>query len=180
MHGVFPVDCENSIVEWTGRNLLNKHSGKIRLASGFLQFEDGLFTGGEFLLDMDSLSCDDLAGSPLHDVLIGHLKNEDFFDVPNHPTASILVTEATTVPGATPGSPNVSIVADLTLRGETHPVEFMAAAGLTDGGKPAAQASFSVDRTRWGAIYGSGKFFQRLAMHLVHDLVDIQVKVVAR
>ena len=40
-------------------------------------------------------------------------------------------------------------------------------------------ATLAFDRTLWGSIYGSGKFFRRLAGHLVNDLVEIQVKVVA-
>ena len=40
----------------------------------------------------------------------------------------------------------------------------------------AAQAVFAFDRTVWGSIYGSGKFFQRLGMHLVNDLIEVQVR----
>ena len=60
-----------------------------------------------------------------------------------------------------PGAPNLTIHADLTLRGQTHPITFQATPGLTPEGKPAAQANLQIDRTRWGVLYGSGKFFHR-------------------
>lgn len=55
-----------------------------------------------------------------------------------------------------------------------------ATTGLTPEGKPAAQATFSLDRTHWGAIYGSARFFQRRGMHLVNDLIDLQLRIVGR
>jgi len=33
-----------------------------------------------------------------------------------------------------------------------------------------------VDRTRWGASYGSGKLYHRLGMHLVDDHVTIEAR----
>ena len=41
-----------------------------------------------------------------------------------------------------------------------------------------AEANFDIDRTRWNIVYGSGKFFEKLGMHLVNDLVSIQLKIV--
>lgn len=49
---------------------------------------------------------------------------------------------------------------------------------MTAEGKAAAQASFTIDRTQWGVIYGSGKFFKRLSGHLVNDLIEFQIKIV--
>jgi hypothetical protein len=39
-----------------------------------------------------------------------------------------------------------------------------------------AQAEVSIDRTRWGVVYGSGKFFARLAHHVVNDEVQLHLK----
>jgi len=61
-----------------------------------------------------------------------------------------------------------------------HAIAFDAAAGWTPGCLPAAQATLAFDRTLWGVLYGSGKHFQRLAGHLVNDLIEIQLRVVGR
>ncbi len=175
--GPLAVDLQESRVEWLGRNLINKHFGTAALESGHLQFANGTLTGGEFAIDLRRLECTDLAGTDLHDVLIHHLHDDDFFDVANHPTARFVITRATPVTNPTPGAPNLDITGDLTLRGKTEPVQFLATAGLTPEGKPAAQAAFAIDRTRWGVLYGSGKFFNRLAGHLVNDFIEFQLRI---
>lgn len=179
-HGRLEVDLEASKVEWTGRNLLNKHHGCVALKSGHLDFDHGCLTGGEMVLDLTRLDCSDLAGSPYHDVLVRHLHDHDFFDVALFPEARMVITSASPIAGSGPGASNLRVTADLTIKGQTHPVGFDAASGLTPEGRAAAQAVFSIDRTRWGVLYGSGKFFQRLAGHLVNDQIGFEVKIVSR
>ena len=172
------LDLAESKVEWVGRNLLNKHWGTLGLKDGHLEFENGRLTGGEITIDMNDITCTDLAETDMHDVLIAHLKNDDFFDVENFPTAVFRIVNATDIPQAAASEPNVEITGDLTLRGQTHPVQFTSVCGITAEGVPAAQAAFSFDRTQWGVIYGSGKFFRRLAGHLVSDMIDLQLRMV--
>ena len=172
------LDLDLCRVEWLGRNLLNKHFGTVPIREGYLDFDAaGPLCGGQITLDLSGLTCTDLAGTPMHDVLIEHLQGNDFFDVERYPTATLLLTKATRI-AETPGAPNLEITADLTLRGVTHSICFLASGGLTAEGKPAAQAALAIDRTRWGVIYGSGKFFQRLAGHLVNDRIEFSVKLV--
>jgi polyisoprenoid-binding protein YceI len=176
--GQHKIDLEASQVQWTGRNLLNKHWGTIAITEGQLEFHQGALTGGALTLDLNQLSCTDLAETPMHDILIAHLHNDDFFDVENHPEAVLKITSATALPDSSPGRPNFSLTADLTLRGQTHPITFDAATGITPEGTAAAQATLSIDRTRWGIFYGSAKYFHRLAGHLVNDFIDFEIKIV--
>jgi polyisoprenoid-binding protein YceI/rhodanese-related sulfurtransferase len=178
--GWLEIDPVESRVEWTGRNLLNKHYGRIALKEGKLQFDRGRLTKGEITLNMDAITCQDLAGDPLADVLIGHLKSDDFFDVELYPEARFVIASVQPIAHATPGSPNLSVRGDLTLKGTTRPLEFIATAGVTPEGKAAAQAAFAIDRTLWHVLYGSGKYFRHLGGHLVNDLIDIQLRVVTR
>jgi polyisoprenoid-binding protein YceI len=128
---------------------------------------------------MDSLRCLDLEDQVMNAKLIAHLRSEDFFAVDRFPEVTLRVRESELLAGATPGLPNLRVAAELTLRGETRPVEFFVTAAARADGALVAQGSLQLDRTLWGAIYGSGKFFARLGMHVVNDLVDLQVKVVA-
>lgn len=48
-HGHVEVDLQESALEWTGRNLLNKHHGSVALKSGHLEFDDGRLIGGAFV-----------------------------------------------------------------------------------------------------------------------------------
>lgn len=176
--GVHAVDLKESRVLWTGRNLLNRHDGSIPISAGELAIESGRLVGGRFTLDMRSITCSDLSGDKMHDVLIGHLQSDDFFDVELHPEASFVITQTAPLNGASPGSPNLGISGELTLKGITQPVEFAACAGITPEGKLAAQTTFSIDRTRWKVFYGSGKFFRNLGGHLVNDLIDLNLRIV--
>lgn len=167
-------------LQWQGRNLLNKHFGTIDITAGHLDFENGGLTGGEMTFDLQSLRCDDLDGDPLHAVLINHLLDHDFLDADAHPECRLVITTAEALPDPAAGHPNLRLHGDLTMRGVTAPIEFTATCGQTPEGKAAAQAGFSIDRTRWGILYGSGRFFHRLGGHLVNDLIDFDTRIVTR
>ena len=177
--GNYQINLEESKVEWLGRNLLNKHWGTAALSSGNFTLSNENLIEGNFVIDLTTLECTDLAGTGMHDVLISHLQNDDFFDVKNYPKATFKVTQASTKPKPTPGSVNTTITGDLTLRGQTHPITLDAATGVTAEGYLAMQASFSIDRTQWGILYGSGKYFHRLAGHVVNDLLEFQLRIVS-
>jgi hypothetical protein len=49
-----------------------------------------------------------------------------------------------------------------------------------EDGSLKVQAALDIDRTDWNIAYGSGKLFEKLGMHLVHDRVDIELFIVAR
>ncbi|MES2440484.1 MAG: YceI family protein [Verrucomicrobiota bacterium] len=177
--GTHPIDLRESNIRWIGRNLLNRHEGLIGLKSGSLEITNGQLAGGEFVIDMRAISCTDLAGTALHDVLIRHLTNNDFFDSGKFPEATVSITSASLLPEATPGSPDLTIFAILTLKGVSGPVEFSASTGVTAEGKLAAQATLAFDRTQWNVLYGSGKWFRHLGGHLVNDRIELHLRIVS-
>ena len=65
--------------------------GQVALKSGKLHFDQGQLVAGEFTLDMRAITCQDLAGDPLHNVLIAHLVSHDFFDVELFPEARFVI-----------------------------------------------------------------------------------------
>lgn len=176
--GARPIDLAESWVEWTGRNLLSKHRGRVGLRSGQLEFVQGQLIRGDVVVDLKNITCFDLQGTAAHEVLINHLQSDDFFDVERFPEALLVINSARKIDGASPGQLNYEIFADLTLKGVVAPLAFRAAAGVAPDGRAAAQAILSFDRTRWNVLYGSARFFQRIGMHMVNDLVDLEVKVV--
>lgn len=178
--GAYDIDPAASRIGWRGRNLLNGHHGSIALKSGRIAIKHGLPGSGEFVIDMNSIRCDDLAGSDLHDVLIAHFRSLDFFDIERHPEARLVILRGEAIPGACLGRPNIRLYTTLTLRGVDAPLIIDAAAGVTDDGKLAAQGPVIFDRTLWKVIYGSGRFFHHLTGHLVNDLIEIDLKIVTR
>ncbi len=178
--GLYLLDTEKSVVEWTGRNINNRHYGRIVISGGEVVLANGLPMSGRFVLDMDSLVNLDLQDEGWRGMLHQHLKSEDFFDVERYPTATFELSGAAVIAGATPGTPNVEIAGKLTVKGTTHPLCFPAMVAPQVDGTLKAQAAIDLDRTLWGVCYGSGRLYERLGMHLVNDLISIELFIVTQ
>jgi len=176
--GKHAIDLKRSVIGWVGRNPGGSHDGTLRLRSGQITVKNGAIAKGVFEVDMASLEIGDLEGD-MADLLKRHLESDDFFAVESHPVARFETTRMIPVEGATPGAPNYEVEGELTARGVTNPVAFPATAALRSG-ELTLEAHFDLDRTRWNANYGSGKLYARLGMHLVHDHITLQTRVVAQ
>lgn len=174
--GKFLVDTEASVVRWTGRNLFNHHSGTVNLAGGHIEIQNGELQTASFSLDMNSIACEDLADSTYNAMLIKHLCDNDFFAVDRFPTADFICTSATAIPEASPGSPSHTLHGSLTLRGVTQSLSIPAVIAAADSDHLTGQAQFEIDRTQFGSLYGSGRFFAFLGKHVVNDHIQLHVK----
>ncbi len=177
--GERPIQVGASQVEWTGRNLASKHWGTLGLSSGYLEFREGELVGGMAVIDMHSIKNRDITDPEARKLLEEHLASDDFFNVTQYPEAIISLFNVIPLANVPTGTPNLHISARLTLKGVTETIEFLATAGIDGKGNWTAQASFDFDRTRFNVLYGSGRFFKKLGMHLVNDLINLQLKVVA-
>jgi polyisoprenoid-binding protein YceI len=140
----------------------------------------GPVASGEITLDMESIANTDLTDTVLNRMLIAHLKSDDFFDTARFPIATFQLRHVTVNPHARPGNINADIDGTLTLKGVTEEIGFPALIEVLPGGALSAEAHFDIDRTRWNVIYGSGKFYERLGKHLVHDIVSLSLRIVTR
>ena len=177
--GVFRLDVEQSIVRWTGGNLFNHHTGTIAFKEGRFDAADGTLSAGALVLDMRSIQCADLPDPAMNALLVRHLGSPDFFDVEKFPVATFTIESLEPVADAALCEPNYRIIGRLLLRGVERPLQFPALiAGKPDGTR-VGQAHLAIDRTEWGVLYGSGKFFAQLEDHIVDDLIHLHLKVVA-
>lgn len=173
--GSYKLDTEKSRVRWSGRNQSNQHDGEIACLSGSLEIDsEGNPTDGTLEVDMGQMSCSDIVDSKMAAMLIAHLESIDFFDTANNPTATFELARFFKDPDALPGSPNASIEGAITIRGKRRQLHLEATLAETEDGY-VLQTQFDIDRTLFGAVYGSGRFFEKLGMHLVNDLVTVQV-----
>jgi polyisoprenoid-binding protein YceI len=127
---------------------------------------------------MESIADTDLTDPALNRILIGHLKSDDFFDTARFPSGKFELRHITVNPQAKRGSINADIDGALTLKGVTEEIGFPAILEVLTGGVLSAEAHFDIDRTRWNVLYGSGKFYERLGKHLVHDNITISLRIV--
>jgi polyisoprenoid-binding protein YceI len=163
-----------------GKNLFNRHAGTVQLGPGTIDIKDGLLAGGHLTVDMTTLRCTDITDPAQNVQLVAHLKSDDFFLTEKYPNAQFDILAATIRSGVKPGEPNYQIRGDFTLRGVTKPLDFPAVVARKAEGAFAAQARLDLDRTLWGSVYGSAKFFGRLGQHLVNDVVHLYLKVVTK
>ncbi|WP_299111627.1 YceI family protein [uncultured Winogradskyella sp.] len=157
------INIEESQISWKGYKVTGQHEGTINLKSGTLIFDGKTLTGGNVVMDMNTINTTDLEGE-YKGKLDGHLKSADFFGVENHPTASLKIT---TVEGKN-GKYNVT--ADLTIKDITNIITFNM---YTKDNS--ATAFVKIDRTKFDIKYGSSSFFDNLKDKAIYDEFDLNV-----
>lgn len=178
--GSYRLDTVTSVLEWTGRNINNRHYGRIPFSSGTLVIGNGELLQGNLTLDMTGISNLDLTDESYRQMLVSHLKSDDFFDVAHYPVASIVLDGWRQLAGATPGTPDHTVTGKLTIKNVTRQLTITATVIPQEDGTLKAQSAFDIDRTAWNINYGSGKLFEKLGMHLVNDRIDIELFLVMR
>jgi len=167
-------------ISWTGRNHNISHHGTLSLDRAELDFSQGVRSGvkGVFEIDMKSIADKNLEGDPLKDVLETHLASDDFFFVSLFPKAVFTLTDATPASEGSATRPNYVVTGQLALRGVEKTIFFPAHLRMLDDGKVGLHANFDFDRTDWGVIYGSARFFRHLGMHVVYDHISLEIRAV--
>lgn len=74
----------------------------------------------------------------------------------------------------------MEVAGSLTIKETFRSICFPAMVALQEDGTLKAQTAFNLDRTLWNVRYGSGRLYERLGMHLVNDLISIELFIVAR
>ena len=177
--GTYRVDADQSVLEWAGHNPNTKHDGTVRIKKGEIRVKNGKPVG-TFEIDMDAIDNKSLAGDESQPMLISHLKSDDFFFTRVFPTATFTIQSGTPRNEPYVSAPNVDVQGELALRGIKAGLYFPATVYQALDGTITAKARFDLDRTRWNIIYGSTRFFEHLGMHLVYDIIHIEVKIVAQ
>lgn len=158
------VNIKKSKITWQGHKVTGQHEGMINLQSGFLTFNGETLTGGEFVIDMNTIICTDLEGD-YKGKLEGHLKSDDFFGVTEHPTAKLVLKKV-----KAQGNNIYKVAGNLTIKGKTNPISF----DLTINGNKATTA-LKVDRAKYDVKYGSTSFFEGLKDKAIYDEFDLNV-----
>ncbi|MDJ0644873.1 MAG: YceI family protein [Flavobacteriaceae bacterium] len=153
---------KNSKITWKGYKVTGSHEGTLNLKSGVFEFENDRLIGGEFTIDMTSISNTDLDGE-YKQKLEGHLKSDDFFGVTKFPEASLSITKLTE---ASKNSYNAK--GNITIKGNTNSIDFTIS---IYGNK--ASVILKIDRSKFDVRYGSPSFFNNLKDKAIYDEFDI-------
>jgi polyisoprenoid-binding protein YceI len=162
------VDVNKSTITWEGRKVTGSHEGTIKIQSGNLDYEGDVLTGGEFVIDMTTITCTDLNEGGAKK-LVGHLSSDDFFGVATYPTAKFIITKV--VSRGMPG--DYKVTGDLTIKDITKSTSFNTK--ISDN---VAQAEIQIDRSDYNIKYGSGSFFDNLGDKTIYDEFDLNINLV--
>jgi polyisoprenoid-binding protein YceI len=169
----YTVAPEKTQVEWTGKKVTGQHQGKIQVKKGNLVFTGDELTGGEIIVDMNSMTVTDLTDKETADKFIGHMKAPDFFDTSKYPEAKLVIKKTSKTKNG------LQVTGDLTMVGKTHPVTFTAEEWKKTPEKVSAKANITLDRTKWGLKYGSGQFFKGLGDKMIYDDFTLAIDLLA-
>ena len=176
---LYVLDTKASSLYWKGTKFTGFHEGNVPIKEGSLHAKGNQLTGGSVTIDMNGMTCTDIAEAEDNKSLMDHLKNTDFFDVATHPTATLVIVSVKPLAAATADAPSLHITAKLTIKGVVNTVEFDAITGLK-AGVLTAQAAFTIDRTKWGINYKSKTLFPDLANKFIYDDIEFKVMLQAR
>ncbi|NEM99141.1 YceI family protein [Pontibacter burrus] len=157
-----------SVVKWKGYSPVLYHDGSFQIQSQDIKVVDGRITSGTFTIPIATIENFDLPDE-VKPMLFEHLKSPDFFNLALHPTASFRITKVQPIATVAEGD-NYIVTGDFTMLGQTHPISFPANINL-QGSKLELEASFKLDRTRWGMTYAADP---ELGEHHILPEVDIQ------
>lgn len=154
------IDLDSSTIGWRGTHKANvkpPRVGIFKLSSGSISVKDGQVTGGNFVVDINSIQDHDLLPDTAQaHQLEGHLKSPDFFDAAKYPTAKFAITsiapyDSAKVKSLIAGATNL-VSGNLTFKDSTLNITFPAKI-VINGDHVTVNAQFSFDRTTWGLNY---------------------------
>lgn len=171
----YMINAETSVINWKGSKPAGEHTGTIKLSSGSFDVVNRDIQSGKFVIDMTSLSNTDLKPGEGKENLEAHLKGtaegkeNDFFSVANHPTATFELT------GVTGEGGNVTVSGNLTMKGKTHNVEFPAVVSFPGDDIMFQSKPFTIDRTNWDINFMSKSVFDNLKDKFIDDEIELKV-----
>lgn len=162
------INVTKSTVKWTGNKIGGSHNGAIKIKSGYVVLKNSNITGGEVVIDMNSITNADLTDEGYNQKLVGHLKSDDFFGVEKYPTSTFKITKAGKFVN---GKASVSGV--LTIKGKSENV-------TVDVNKKGSAyvAQLKVDRSKYNVRYGSKSFFDNLGDKVIDDIFVLDIQLV--
>ncbi|GAB2548590.1 YceI family protein [Rufibacter soli] len=170
----YKVVKDQSKVTWKGTKVAGEHTGAINIASGQLKSDGKNILGGQFEIDMPSITVTDITDPKYNGDLVGHLKSDDFFSTAKYPKSTLVITNVKST-----GKGKYLMTGDLTIKGIKKPVQFPAT--ITHAGNQIkANANIKVDRTKYDIKYGSGSFFDNLGDKAISNEFELNVNLVAQ
>lgn len=162
------LNLDKSKVEWTGKKVTGEHNGTVMLKSGQLMMKGSELVGGEFVMDMGSITNTDITDDKYRSKLEKHLKSEDFFGVTKFPESKFVIKESKNLKDG-----KLLVKGEISIKGITKPLEFEVTSHK-HGDSYHMSGLILIDRTQFDIKYGSGSFFDNLGDKTIHDNFELK------
>ncbi len=138
--GTQKVDASKSSVKWLGKKVTGEHFGAISVKEGSLEVTGGKVTGGKVVIDMQSLTVEDVS----------------------NPTSELVVTKVES------NGNSHTFTGNLTIKGITNPATFTTTSSK-EGKSTVYKGTLTIDRTKYNVRYGSKSFFENIGDKAIYD-----------
>lgn len=173
--GVYSVVIDETELSWIGKELSTKiHTGTLNLRGGKIQVVNDNDINGTVTINMSSINVTDLQGRA-KEMLEGHLRSSDFFDVELYPEATLSFKSKS----FNKLNNKISFEGQLTIKDITNPIIFDATL-LETTPNLKAKAILSFDRSEFNVRFRSGSFFENLGDKLIFDDIDVNITLVTK
>ena len=162
------LNLDKSKVEWTGKKVTGEHTGTVMLKSGQLMMKGAEIVGGEFVMDMSSITNIDITNDKYRGKLDKHLKSEDFFGVTKFPESKFVIKESKNLKDG-----KLLVKGEISIKGIIKSLEFEVTSHK-HGDSYHMSGLIIIDRTQFDIKYGSGSFFDNLGDKTIHDNFELK------
>jgi polyisoprenoid-binding protein YceI len=171
----YGLNTESTKIEWVGTKVTGEHRGLIKVKEGSsLTFKGDQITGGNVVIDLNSLTVTDLTDPEYVAKFVGHMKSADFFNTEKYPEAKLVITKSKKT------KDGLELEGKLTILDKTQPIKFTATAPSKTTDSFTSKAVIKIDRTKFGLKYGSGQFFKDLGDKMIHDEFTLNIDLNAK
>ena len=178
----FSVDLESSSIEWVGEKVAGQHDGNINILYGnvsrYLKTDNSMVIDGEFVIDMTSITNNDIASEEYNKYLVDHLNSSDFFDVEKFKTSTLKIVNSDLITNQDSLN-NTMITAEITIKGTTQEIIFPAKI-IFSKDIATAEGTINIDRTLFDIKYKSKSYFPDIGDKFIYDNFILNFNITAK
>ena len=178
----FSVDLESSSIEWIGEKVAGQHDGNINILYGnvsrYLKTDNSMVIDGEFVIDMKSITNNDIASEEYNKYLVDHLNSSDFFDVEKFTTSTLKIVNNNLITNQDSLN-NTMITAEMTIKGITQEIVFPAKI-IFSKDIATAEGTINIDRTLFDIKYKSKSYFPDIGDKFIYDNFTLNFNITAK
>ena len=177
----YKIDVENSKIQWIGRKVTGEHNGNLEILYGnirrYLDTDQTEVIKGKIVIDMTTITNNDIKSEEYKKYFVDHLNSTDFFDVTHFSRAELKILNNSII--LENSQSNTKILAEITIKGITQKVEFPAKIKFIDN-LAIAEGTIDIDRTFFDIKYKSKSYFPNIGDHFIYDNFTLNFSIQAK